>query len=273
MANTNKGLTLANKAKKDEFYTLLSDIEAELKHYKTAFIGKTVLCNCDDPYESNFFKYFAFNFNYLGLKKLICTSYAGSPIVYTQLSLFGNNTELGRDAEKKPYVIEITNIDDYNGDGTIDTSDIETLLKSSDGHPSLLEGNGDFRSPECIRYLKEADIVVTNPPFSLFREYVSQLIEYNKKYIIIGNQNSVTYKEIFPLFRDGNMWYGISIHSHGRDFRVPEDYPLEAYEYRTDETGNKYINVKGVRWFTTIDYKERHEEIILYKHYSPEFTR
>ena len=135
---------------------------------------------------------------------------------------------------------------------------------------TLLDGDGDFRSDECIELLKQADVVVTNPPFSLFREYVAQLMEYEKDFIIIGNQNAVTYKEIFPLFATNKMWYGVSIHSHGRDFRVPDDYPLQAYEYRTDEKGHKYINVKGVRWFTNIDYEKRHEDLILYKHYTPE---
>lgn len=270
MANSNKGLTVAIKAKKDEFYTQLSDIEKELKHYKEHFKGKTVLCNCDDPYESNFFKFFALNFNVLQLKKLICTSYAGSSVSYTQLSIFDDPNNTIKSTEHKPYVITITKVDDFNKDGSINLDDIETLLKSTNGKPKLLKGNGDFRSDECINYLKQSDIVVTNPPFSLFREYVCQLMQYEKQFIIIGNQNAIGYKEIFPLIRDGKLWYGISIHSHGRDFRVPDDYPLNAYEFRTDEKGNKFINVKGVRWFTNIDYKERHEDLILYKHYTPE---
>ena len=201
-ANNNKALSAANKAKKDEFYTQLSDIENELRHYKNHFKDKVVLCNCDDPYESNFFKYFAMNFNHLGLKKLICTCYAGSPIVYTQLSLFGEEKVVGKVTDRKPYKIEITEVKDLNGDGAFDLQDVELLLKSEEGKPKLLKGNGDFRSEECIKLLKKADIVVTNPPFSLFREYVAQLIQYDKKFIIIGNQNAITYKEIFPLLKE-----------------------------------------------------------------------
>ena len=171
MANDNKVLSAAGKAKKDEFYTQLVDIENELRHYKEHFKGKVVFCNCDDPYESNFFKYFAINFNHLGLKKLICTCYAGSPVVYTQLSLFGDDDqELHREeSEKKPYKIEITHVDDLNGDGAVDLNDVELLLKSVDGKPELLQGDGDFRSEECIALLKEADIVVTIiwTPFSI----------------------------------------------------------------------------------------------------------
>ena len=203
----NKSLAAANKAKNDEFYTQLSDIENELRHYKQHFKGKTILCNCDDPYESNFFKYFAINFNHLGLKKLICTCYASSPVVYTQLSFFGDDKVIGTgQSDKKPYKIEITEVKDLNNDGAVDLTDIELLLKSVDGQPTLLQGDGDFRSEECIELMKKADIVVTNPPFSLFREYVAQLIEYDKKFIIIGNQNALTYKEIFPLFKEDKMW-------------------------------------------------------------------
>ena len=270
MANTNKTLNAAGRAKKDEFYTLLSTIEAEVKYYKDDFKGKTVLCNCDDPYESNFFKYFAMNFHILGLKKLIATCYATSPIIYTQLSLFGDDKEVAREYRRgKPYKVIMTDIQDYNGDGRIDLADVEILLKSKKNAVKLLDGDGDFRSNECMDLLKQADIVCTNPPFSLFRQYLLQLIEYNKKFLIIGNQNAITYKEVFPLFMDNRLWYGASIHSHGRDFRVPDDYPLEAYEYRTGEDGTKYINVKGVRWFTNLDYKERHEPMILFRTYNP----
>lgn len=269
--NTNSSLHKANRAKKDEFYTQLTDIEAEMRHYKKYFRGKVVFCNCDDPYESNFFKYFAMNFNALGIKKLIATCYVTSPIVYTQLTLFGDEEIVGTEQPaRKPYKVEITEVTDANHDGRVDLSDVEYLLKNRKNALTLLQGDGDFRSAECIELLKQADVVVTNPPFSLFREYVAQLMEYKKDFIIIGNQNAVTYKEIFPLFATNKMWYGVSIHSHGRDFRVPDDYPLQAYEYRTDEQGFKYINVKGVRWFTNIDYEKRHEDLILYKHYTPE---
>ena len=280
MANDNKGFTKASKAKKDEFYTQLTDIEKEMRYYRAYFRGKTVLCNCDDPFESNFFKYFAMNFNPLGLKKLIATCYVTSPVVGRelqyyqdkdgQLSFFASSDNEPLQDSKKPYKVEITEVTDANGDGRVDLSDVEYLLKNKVNSLSLLKGDGDFRSAECIELLKKADVVVTNPPFSLFRQYIAQLVEYKKDFIIIANQNAITYKEVFPLFLNGKLWYGASIHSHGRDFRVPDDYPLQAYEYRTDEKGNKYINVKGVRWFTNVDYKERHEKLILYKHYTPE---
>ena len=270
MANNSKALSAANKAKKDEFYTQLSDIENELRHYKEHFKGKTIFCNCDDPYESNFFKYFAINFNHLGLKKLICTCYAGSPIVYTQLTLFGDEIVVGTQTDKKPYKIEITEVKDLNGDGAVDLTDIDLLLRSVNGKPKLLKGDGDFRSAECIELLKQADIVVTNPPFSLFREYVAQLVEYNKKFLIIGNVNAITYKEIFPLIKDNKLWLGASIHSGDREFRVPDSYPLNATGFRVDENGIKYIRVKGVRWFTNLDYSQRHDDLILYKSYNSE---
>lgn len=271
MANTNKALSDAAKAKKDEFYTQLVDIENELRHYKEHFKDKVVLCNCDDPYESNFFKYFAINFNHLGLKKLICTCYAGSPVVYTQLSFFDDRDVVGKEtSERKPYKIEITHVEDLNEDGAVDLTDVELLLKSVDGKPELLDGNGDFRSDECIELLKQADIVVTNPPFSLFKEYVAQLVEYDKKFLIIGNVNAITYKDFFPLIKDNKVWLGASIHSGDREFRVPDDYPLEASGCRVDSDGIKYIRVKGVRWYTNLDYPQRHEDLILYKPYSPE---
>ena len=221
----------ANKAKKDEFYTQLADIEVELKHYKKHFKGKTVFCNCDDPFESNFFKYFAMNFNYLGLKKLIATCYQGSPVVgeqFEQLSMFGLAASSEDTPKRHPYKIEITEVLDINGDGAIDLTDVEYLLRNEKNVLTLLEGDGDFRSEECIAILKEADIVVTNPPFSLFREYIAQLMGHKKKFLIIGNLTAVTYKDVFPLVRDNLMWLGCSIHSGDREFRVPDDYPLEA---------------------------------------------
>lgn len=269
MANNNENLSKANKAKKDEFYTQLVDIENELRHYKAFFKGKTVFCNCDDPFESNFVKYFAMNFNALGLKKLIATCYATSPVMYTQLTFFGEPEPCGIISEgKKPYKIEITEVRDENGDGAINLDDFEMMLRNNP--PKLLQGDGDFRSEECIALLKEADVVVTNPPFSLFREYIALLEKYQKHYLIIGNVNAITYKEVFPLIMKGKLWLGASIHSGDREFRVPDNYPLEASGYRIDNQGIKYIRVKGVRWYTNIDYKERHEDLILYKHYTPE---
>lgn len=264
--SSNKNLHKASQAKKDEFYTQLVDIEKELKHYKDQFRGKVVYCNCDDPFESNFFKYFASKFNELKLKKLITTSYSGSPIVGGQLPLF----EVAGSKGKQPIKIEINKVPDSNADGSVNLADVEWLLKHDANVATPLKGSGDFRSDECIALLEEADIVVTNPPFSLFRDYVAQLVEHNKKFLIIGNVNSITYKECFKLIKDNKMWLGVSIHSGDREFRVPDDYPLNAAGSRIDGDGHKYIRVKGVRWFTNLDYKERHEKITFYKTYSPQ---
>ena len=265
---------LMNKAKRnkaDEFYTQLADIEAEMRHYKEQFKGKVVFCNCDDPYESNFFKYFAMNFNFLGLQKLIATCYSGSPVAGDELPLFEvQGTGAESPEEKHPYKIEITEVRDENGDGAIDLTDVEYLLKNRKNVLTLLQENGDFRSSECIALLNEADIVVTNPPFSLFREYVAQLVEYEKSFIIIGNINALKYKEIFPLIKENKLWMGASIHSGDREFGVPKTYPLNAAGWRIDENGNKFIRVKGVRWFTNLEYPERHEDLTLYRSYTPE---
>lgn len=244
----NKNLNAAKEAKKDEFYTQLSDINNEVKHYREHFPGKTVLCNCDDPRVSNFFTYFAYNFEFLGLKRLITTCYKNQ-----DMDLFSQNK-----SEKAIYLIYDG---DKNGNNIPDPEEIGI-------HP--LKGDGDFRSQECIELLKQADIVVTNPPFSLFREYVAQLMEYDKKFLIIGNVNACSTKEIFQLMKDNKVWMGASIHSGDRKFWVPEDYELNAAGCGIDETGRKFIRVKGVRWFTNLDYKERHEDIILYKKYIPE---
>ena len=269
MANNNKALSAAGQAKKDEFYTQLVDIENELRHYKEHFKGKVVFCNCDDPYESNFFKYFAINFDHLGLKKLICTCYAGSPVVYTQLSLFGDEEVIGEEpSDKKPYKIEITDVDDLNGDGAVDLTDVELLLRSVDGKPTLLNGDGDFRSAECIELLKEADIVVTNPPFSLFREYVAQLMKYDKQFLIIGSQNNVTYKEIFPLLKDNKLWLGYK--SGDMAFTVPDSYEARETRFWIDENGQKWRSLGNICWFTNLDIQKRHEELILFRSYSPE---
>ena len=193
----NADLHSANKAKKDEFYTRLDDIALELKHYKQYFKGKVVFCNCDDPYESNFFKYFALNFNQLGLKKLIATCYNGSPIAGDELPLLFEIEE--SEPKKIAYKVEITEVQDYNNDGAVNLADVQWLIQNDKNVLSLLKGNGDFRSQECIELLKEADIVVTNPPFSLFREYVTQLDEYNKDFIIMGNTNTLVCKEVFQM--------------------------------------------------------------------------
>jgi len=266
----NSDLGKAKAAKKDEFYTQLNDIVNELRHYKEHFRDKVVLCNCDDPYESNFFKFFALNFNSWGLKKLICTCYNGSPITGRELDIFENNNMVAEGAlrERLAYKIELTHVHDINGDGAIDFKDIDIILRQNP--PELLAGSGDFRSKECIEILKQADIVCTNPPFSLFRQYLAQLFMYDKKFLIIGNVNAITYKEVFPLIKDNKMWLGPSITSGDRKFNVPDDYPLDAAGCGIDENGNKFIRVKGVRWFTNLDHKKRHEEMDLWKQYTPE---
>lgn len=276
----NAALNKAGRAKKDEFYTQLSDVEKEMRYYKDFFAGKIVFCNCDDPYESNFFKYFALNFNQLHLKKLISTCYASSPVAgeefgyYVgtggQLSFLPSENSIPVNQERRPYKVEITEVQDNNGDGRIDLSDVEYLMRDNKNAMSLLNGDGDFRSEECIDLLKQADVVVTNPPFSLFRDYVAQLIKHDKKFIIIGNVNAITYKEFFPLLRDNKVWIGASIHSGDRKFYVPDDYPLNAAGCGVDEDGRRFIRVKGVRWYTNIDIKRRHEDMILYKHYTPD---
>ena len=238
----------AKKSKADEFYTQLADIEKEMNHYKDFFKGKTVLCNCDDPRISNFFKYFALKFNELGLKKIITTCYKNQ-----EVDLFSQN-----DCEKAVYI-------EYTGNPNNPTSTDFSTIEVKE-----LKGDGDFRSQECIELLKQADVVITNPPFSLFREYIAQLIKYEKKFIILGNVNALSYKETFALIKENKLWLGYSIHSGDREFGVPDSYPLNAAGCRTDENGKKYIRVKGVRWFTNIDYNERHEELVLYKNYSPE---
>lgn len=272
-----KDLAQAKDAKKDEFYTQLDDIAKELKYYKPYFRDKVVLCNCDDPYESNFFKYFALNFNTLGLKKLIATCYNGSPISGEELPLLfelpsvaGEDRQAYRVPKKIAYKVEINEVLDYNGDGRVDLADVRYLIQNDKNVLSVLKGNGDFRSQECIELLKQADIVVTNPPFSLFREYLAQLVQYNKLFLIIGNVNAISYKESFSLMKDNRMWLGASIHSGDREFRIPDDYPMTAAGQRVDERGVKYIRVKGVRWFTNMDYPQRHEDLILFKKYTPE---
>ncbi len=263
--NNNLHISRADKA--DEFYTQLSLIESELKHYKQHFKGKTILCNCDDPFESNFFKYFAMNFNFLGLKKLIATCYASSPFVYTQLTLSGDEEVVGEaESDHKPYKIEISEVTDENGDGRVDLADVEYLLKNKKNVLTLLDGDGDFRSPECVELLKVADIVVTNPPFSLFREYVAQLMEYGKDFLIVGNQNAVTYREIFPLIRNNKIWLG---YNNGHFwFKVPETYEIKKTDFKIDEDGQKWRRMGNICWFTNLDIEKRHEDMTLFRNYS-----
>ncbi len=271
MGNSNSLLDQAKKDKKYEFYTRLEDIELELKHYKGIFKGKTILCNCDDPYESNFFKYFSMNFNYLGLKKLIATCYATSPIIYTQLTLFDYEEVVAvEDKGKKPYKIEITEVNDANGDGAIDLSDVEYLLKNDRNVLSILSGDsnyspGDFRSKECIKLLEEADIVVTNPPFGLFRDFISVLVDHKKDFIIIGNTNALTYKEVFDLFMKDGIRTGYTNFNVGMYFNVPDNY-----EYQKIIDGKKCVRVASSCWFTNLPVSKHNEKLILYKKYSPE---
>ncbi|MGM9817572.1 MAG: adenine-specific methyltransferase EcoRI family protein [Paludibacteraceae bacterium] len=266
----NSNLHAANKAKKDEFYTQLTDIANELRHYKQHFAGKTVFCNCDDPYESNFFKYFALNFNQLGLKKLIATCYDGSPVADTQMCLFEPEAPYGKQQKTcVPHKIVITEVPDTNGDGATDLADVEWLIKNDKNVLTTLRGNGDFRSSECVELLKEADIVVTNPPFSLFREYVAQLVQYDKKFLIIGNSNAITYKDCFKLIKENKMWLGVSRNGSGSMwFRITDDFPEKTGQ--KVENGIRYQTVGSTAWFTNLDHNKRHEFLDLYKTYSPE---
>ncbi|MDQ2985590.1 MAG: adenine-specific methyltransferase EcoRI family protein [Armatimonadota bacterium] len=270
-------LSSARTAKQDEFYTQLPDIANELKHYKDQLRGKVVLCNCDDPYESHFFQYFALNFNELGLKKLICTSYAGSPIVG---ELFPPEEMAGMKPDKKePYLVEINEVGDLTNDGAIGMADIDHLLRHDANASRPLKGNdtygaGDFRSPECIEVLKRAHVVVTNPPFSLFREYVAQLVEHDKKFLIIGNKNAITYKEFFMLIQDNRAWLGTTPMGTDMLFDVPVCVAEEMI--KSGKEGSNYKIVKGKvlgrstsTWFTNMDHKKRHEEIKLFKKYTP----
>ena len=257
MAN-NRALHKAMKAKQDEFYTDLNDISNELFHYKDYFRGKTILCNCDDPFESNFFQYFALWFNVFGLKKLIASSYVQSPVAQLELPLF---EETKPAKERTPYCAIMTEFKDYNGDGAEDLADVEWALKNN-GIVHKLKGDGDFRSPECIEFLKEADIVVTNPPFSLFREYVAQLIEYDKKFIIIGNKNAVTYKEIFPLFMQNKIWLGVRNMNQDFWLNVPEG---ENYE-KIDDDGKKIKHIMAC-WYTNLPHHRRKEKMTLWRRY------
>lgn len=242
-----RNIDKAKEAKKDEFYTQLEDINNELRHYREHFRGKTVLCNCDDPRISNFFTYFAYNFEYLGLKKLITTCYKNQ-----EMDLFSQNK-----SEKAVYLIYEG---DKNGNHIPDAEEIGV---------KPLKGDGDFRSKECIELLKEADIVVTNPPFSLFREYVAQLMEYDKKFIIIGNVNALSYKEIFPLIKGNQLWLGYGFERGNAYFSIPHDARNEYADGVYNETTG-LVKFRNCTWYTNLDHKKRHEDLILYKNYSPE---
>lgn len=257
----------AKEDKDDEFYTQLPDIEAELRHYKEHFFEKVVFCNCDDPFESNFFKYFAMNFNHLGLKKLTATCYAGSPVAGKELSLFDVECIKEKlEGAKHPYKIEISEVKDEDKDGAIGLTDVEYLLKNGENSLSLLNGDGDFRSAECVELLEEADIVVTNPPFSLFREFLAQLVAYEKKFVIIGNINAVTYANVFPLLQANKLWLGYR--SGPMEFVVPNYYHPRESGYR-EANGIKYRSLGNICWYTNIDIAKRHTNLTLYKQYTP----
>lgn len=243
LRNFSKNLNAAKEAKKDEFYTQLEDINNELRHYREHFRGKTVLCNCDDPRVSNFFTYFAYNFEFLGLKRLITTCYKNQ-----DMDLFSQN--------KSEQAIYLIYDGDKNGNNIPDPEEIGI-------HP--LKGDGDFRSRECIELLKQADIVVTNPPFSLFREYVAQLMQYEKKFLIIGHQNAIHYKEIFPLIKENKIWLGYGFKGGAGHFISNYEDKATAGDHREG-----MIRVSGVHWFTNLEIKKRHENLILYRNYTPD---
>lgn len=257
----NRDLTAAKRAKNDEFYTQYRDIEKEISTYieynPDVFRGKTILLPCDDPEWSNFTKYFAQNFEKLGLKKLISTSYAVNSKTYKndyQPTLFEiNNPQYDENKTiKNGKIFSLTR--DKTGDHRIDVNDLEW---------HYLEGDGDFRSSEIKKLRDESDIIITNPPFSMFREFLAWIIEVHKQFSIIGNMNAITYKEVFPLIKNNEMWLGPSIRSGDREFQVPDGYPLNAAGWRIDEKGTKYLRIKGVRWFTNLDHGRRHQPLPL----------
>jgi hypothetical protein len=268
----NRSLHAAKSAKQDEFYTQYVDIQKEVEAYlefdPNTFRGKIVYCNCDDPFESNFFKYFAANFNKLGLKKLITTSYDGSPIA-GQMSLFPEHTDgNGKRPRPKAVGVIVDHVKDENDDGATDIEDVKLFLKKNKAARIALKADdqypgGDFRSADCVELLKQADIVVTNPPFSLFREYVEQLMEHKKKLLVIGSLNAIKYKVVFPHVQGDKLWLGPTISSGDREFQVPDSYPLDAAGWRVDENGTKFIRVKGVRWYTNLDHGRRHQPLNL----------
>ena len=262
----NRGLSAAKAAKKDEFYTQYVDIQKEVEAYleydPDTFRGKVVYCNCDDPFESNFFKYFAANFNRLGLKKLVTTSYDGSPIAGAQLSFFEYDEGNGKRQKPKAISVEIEEVTDLDGDGAAGIEDVELFLKRNAHTRTSLTGGGDFRSAECVELLKQADIVVTNPPFSLFREYVAQLVELGKKFLIIGPKNAITYKEIFPLIKDTKLWLGRGFANGNAYFRIPADGRREFAAGVYDESTG-LVKFRNVGWFTNLDHGRRHEKLPL----------
>ncbi len=261
----NREFREAKRAKKDEFYTSLSDIELELQHYTSHFEGKVVYCNCDDPFESNFFRYFVLNFRRLELKRLITTSYKPSPIANTQLVLFGDDKTI-KPAKGRPKITAnkfiINEVGDMDGDGSFNLQDIAEQLKANKNNEwSPLDGDGDFRSPECIELLKESDVIITNPPFSLFREFIKQLFDYNKRFVIIGNMNAITYKEIFSLIKDNKLWLGNGFNAGNAYFSTPNvrgDFASGVYDQKTG-----LVKFRNCHWFTNLDHGRRHQALKL----------
>lgn len=267
----NQGLSAAKAAKQDEFYTQYVDIQKEVEAYlefdPDTFRGKVVYCNCDDPFESNFFKYFAANFNTLGLKKLVTTSYDGSPIA-GQMSLFPEyNADNGKRKKPKALAVTLDHVRDEDGDGAANITDVELFLKRNKAARKALQGDddypgGDFRSAACIALLQEADIVVTNPPFSLFREYVAQLVEHGKKFLIVGPKNAITYKDIFPLIKDTRLWLGTGFTNGNAYFSIPADKGREFADGVYDESTG-LVKFRNVGWFTNLDHGRRHQPLQL----------
>lgn len=268
---TNQLLHKAKGSKNDEFYTQFSDIQKEVEAYleydPNTFKDKVVYSNCDDPYESNFFRYFVLNFNKLGLKQLITTSYKPSPVANTQLQLFGDDDTIKK-VKGRPKVTAnkfiINEVHDIDGDGEFNLKDVAQQLKANKNNEwSPLEGDGDFRSDECVNLLKQSDIVVTNPPFSLFREYVQQLFDYKKKFLIIGNINCITYKEVFPKIQKNEAWLGNGMGRWISGFIVPETYDLFGTEARIDENGDRIVSTNNCLWLTSLDHGRRHQPLSL----------
>lgn len=257
----NATLNRAFLVKKDEFYTQHEDVAREMVKHREYLRGKTIFCNCDDPFESAFFRFFVLNFEKLGLKGLMTTCFNGSSFAGQEYPLEGIT------GAYKSVVTEVPETSLVRPDGSLD---LEPLFAMSGNSLERLKGDGDFRSSECRELLKSADVVATNPPFSLFREFITQLVDYNKDFVILGNMNATTTKEIFPLFRENRVWYGETIRSGDRKFHVPDDYPLNAASCGVDESGRRFIRVKGVRWFTNLETNRRHKLIELTRRYTPD---
>jgi hypothetical protein len=268
---TNKLLHSAKRSKSDEFYTQYIDIQKEIEAYleynPDTFHGKIVYCNCDDPFESNFFRYFVLNFKRIGLKQLITTSYKPSPVANTQLQLFGDDTTLPKEKGRPKITANkliINEVGDIDGDGEFSLKDVALQLKENKHNEwSPLVDDGDFRSKESVSLLEQADIVITNPPFSLFRDFIKQLVDYNKSFLIIANINAITYKEVFPLIKENKIWLGTGMGRWISGFIVPESYELYGSEARIDEDGQRIVATNNCLWFTNLDHGKRHQPLPL----------